>query len=258
MISSNPGASETMSNPYPQNSYTVPGSPGLINPGNQVQGGHVPFITTPGIMVANQQGQGNTQEINPAAAQGTRKFKEEAKALGAIQILIGIAHIGFGIILGLLSYSEIYQWGYASITFISFYPFWGGLCFIVSGSLSVSASKELSSCLLKGTLGMNIVSAIFAIPGVIMLLVDVLINGVPEQTYWALISGKGISSMLIILSLLVFCINCATAHFARRAITATRRPVVIVPAVYTVGLMAPGSSSAPPITDGYPAYSNNN
>lgn len=80
MISSNPGASETTPNPYPQNSYTVPGSPGLINP--QDPGGQVPFITTPGIMFANQQGQGNTQAINPAAAQGTKKFKEEAKALG--------------------------------------------------------------------------------------------------------------------------------------------------------------------------------
>lgn len=46
----------------------------------------------------------------------------------AIQILIGIIHIGFGIILGLLSYSETNQLGYASITFVSFYPFWGGLC----------------------------------------------------------------------------------------------------------------------------------
>lgn len=82
MISSNPGASETTPNPYPQNRYTAPGSPGLINLGNQVQRGQVPFITTPGIMFANQQGQGNTQAINPAAAQGTKKFKEEAKALG--------------------------------------------------------------------------------------------------------------------------------------------------------------------------------
>lgn len=86
MISSNPGASETTPNPYPQNSYTVPGSPGLINP--QDPGGQVPFITTPGIVAANQQGQGNTQAINPAAAQGTKKFKEEAKVLGVSHFFV--------------------------------------------------------------------------------------------------------------------------------------------------------------------------
>lgn len=45
-----------------------------------------------------------------------------------IQIVIGSMHIGFGIILGLLSYTTEQLWGFASLTFLSGYPFWGGIC----------------------------------------------------------------------------------------------------------------------------------
>ncbi|XP_062053377.1 membrane-spanning 4-domains subfamily A member 12 [Lepus europaeus] len=166
MMSSNPtsysGGSETIRTPYPLSSCTVPGSPqpqGLINLGNQAQGGQLPFITAPGILDTHQLGQGNMQVINSAIGKAAIKFKEEAKGLGAIQVMIGIMHIGFGIILGLLSYSTENYWDFASIAFLGGYPFWGGLC----------------------------------------------------------LSGKGISAMLMIFSLLEFCVTCTTAHFSSQS-----------------------------------------
>uniref|UniRef100_A0A2K6GM64 Membrane spanning 4-domains A12 n=1 Tax=Propithecus coquereli TaxID=379532 RepID=A0A2K6GM64_PROCO len=130
------------------------------------------------------------------------------------------------------------------------------LGFIVSGSLSVSATKEFSSCLIKSSLGMNIVSCIFALVGIILLLVDMCINSVIYQTYWTVVSGKGISAMLMIFSLLEFCIACATAHFAQQIISSTSRAILVIPAptVYANNPFPPESSSTPPRYDGYPPY----
>ncbi|KAK2499010.1 hypothetical protein MC885_000855, partial [Smutsia gigantea] len=220
MTSSNPttnvGIYETTLNPFPLSNSMAPGPqqpPGFINLGNQV----------PGAFTNYPQGQGNIQMANPATGIAITKLKEEAKILGGIQIMIGAMHIGFGIILGLMNivYREVL--GFASLTFISGYPFWGGISFIIAGALSISAAKQSFSSLIKSSLGLNIVGAIFAFIGIILLLVDVSINGDPRQDYWAVLSGKGISGILIIFSILEFCITCTTAHFANQATTNTNR-----------------------------------
>uniref|UniRef100_A0A8I5N7J7 Membrane spanning 4-domains A12 n=1 Tax=Papio anubis TaxID=9555 RepID=A0A8I5N7J7_PAPAN len=125
------------------------------------------------------------------------------------------------------------------------------LGFIISGSLSVSASKELSSCLVKGSLGMNIVSSIFAFIGVILLVVDMCINGIPNQDYSAVLSGQGISAMLMIFSLLEVCTACVTAYFANQANTTTNMPVLVIPNMYENNPVTPASSSAPPRCNNY-------
>ncbi|KAM5186068.1 LOW QUALITY PROTEIN: membrane-spanning 4-domains subfamily A member 12-like [Callospermophilus lateralis] len=249
-----PGARETTPNPYPSSSYGAPGSQQHLSPvipGNQVQGGQPYFVASPGIIPSNQLGQGNVQ-ISPATGTVPTNFKE-SKTLGGIQVVIGSMHIGFGIILGLLSYTTTEFLGFGSLTFLSGYPFWGGICFIISGSLSITTFKEFSPCLIKSSLGMNIVSSIFSLIGAILLLVDLCINGLISQAYWAVISGKGISAMLMIFSLLEFCITCATAHFTKQMVTNTSGSVLVIPAVYANNLTQE-SSSAPPRNDGYPAY----
>ncbi|KAL0627545.1 Membrane-spanning 4-domains subfamily A member 12, partial [Plecturocebus cupreus] len=128
------------------------------------------------------------------------------------------------------------------------------LGFIISGSLSILASKELSPLLLRGSLGMNIVSSIFAFVGVILLLVDMCINGGYYQDYWAVLSGKGISAMLMIFSLLEFFTACVTAYFAYQTITNTNVSVLDVPTVYANNPLTPESPSAPPRCNDYPAY----
>ncbi|XP_023071640.2 membrane-spanning 4-domains subfamily A member 12 isoform X2 [Piliocolobus tephrosceles] len=125
------------------------------------------------------------------------------------------------------------------------------LGFIISGSLTVSASKELSSCLVKGSVGMNIVSSIFAFLGVILLVVDTCIHGLYPADYWAILSGKGISGMLIIFSLLEVCTACATAYFANQANTTINMPVLVIPNMYENNPVTPASSSAPPRCNNY-------
>ncbi|XP_019511506.1 PREDICTED: membrane-spanning 4-domains subfamily A member 12-like [Hipposideros armiger] len=94
--------------------------------------------------------------------------------------------------------------------------------------IATSDFKEEAKTLgMKGSKGMNIVSAIFSFIGIILFLVDLSLNGHPNQDYWALIAGRGISAMLMIFSLVEFCITCTTAHFASQVITSTPGSVLV-------------------------------
>ncbi|XP_008147254.2 membrane-spanning 4-domains subfamily A member 8-like [Eptesicus fuscus] len=139
---------------------------------------------------------------------------KDGKVLGAIQILIGLVHIGLGSIMG-----TIIPGRYTAISFIGGYPFWAGIWFIISGSLSV-ASEQLprSSCLLNGSLGLNVISAICSMVGIMLFITELIIN--PRRYYypdyyfyWGIGPGVATSAVLFIFSLLEFCIASTSAHF---------------------------------------------
>ncbi|XP_055439371.1 membrane-spanning 4-domains subfamily A member 15 isoform X1 [Bubalus kerabau] len=91
----------------------------------------------------------------------------EPKALGTVQILIGLIHLGFGGVLLMV------RRGHVGMLFIEGgVPFWGGACFIISGSLSVAAEKNHTSCLVRSSLGTNILSTMAAFAGTAILLMD--------------------------------------------------------------------------------------
>lgn len=54
-------------------------------------------------------------------------FKMPVFFFQAIQIMIGLMHIGFGTILGFMYTIYGSVWGFASLALISGYPFWGGI-----------------------------------------------------------------------------------------------------------------------------------
>ncbi|KAI2560204.1 membrane spanning 4-domains A12, partial [Homo sapiens] len=174
MMSSKPTShaevNETIPNPYPPSSFMAPG-----------------FQQPLGSINLENQAQG-AQRAQPYGITSPGIFASSQPGQGNIQMInpsVGTA---------VMNFKEEAK----------------ALGFIISGSLSVSASKELSRCLVKGSLGMNIVSSILAFIGVILLLVDMCINGVAGQDYWAVLSGKGISATLMIFSLLEFFVACAT------------------------------------------------
>ncbi|XP_073868648.1 membrane-spanning 4-domains subfamily A member 8 isoform X4 [Macaca fascicularis] len=95
----------------PHNGY--PATPGIMSqvplyPNNQPQVHLVPG-NPPGLM----------SNVNRQPVQKTLK---EGKTLGAIQIIIGLAHIGLGSIMGTVLVGD-----YLSISFYGGFPFWGGL-----------------------------------------------------------------------------------------------------------------------------------
>ncbi|XP_004683457.1 PREDICTED: membrane-spanning 4-domains subfamily A member 12 [Condylura cristata] len=184
---------------------------------NQFQNGPQPFVIS-GIFTNGQPIQGNIQTVDPIVGTKSRSFTTEAKTLGAMQITIGLFHFGLGIVLGLLCINYLNVMTFWSLAFFTGYPFWGGLSFIITGALSVAAINQPNLCLIRGSLGMNIMSAIFVFFGVIFLLIDEGINGTYQQDFWAVLSGRGISALLAIFSVVEFIINCITVHLAKQAI----------------------------------------
>ncbi|XP_005699709.1 PREDICTED: membrane-spanning 4-domains subfamily A member 15 isoform X3 [Capra hircus] len=91
------------------------------------------------------------------------------------------------------------------------------LGFIISGSLSVAAEKNHTSCLVRISLGTNILSAMAAFAGTAILLMDF---GV---TNWDV--GRGYLAVLTIFTILEFFIAVIATHFGCQATRAQAHPV---------------------------------
>ncbi|XP_062973048.1 membrane-spanning 4-domains subfamily A member 15-like isoform X2 [Elgaria multicarinata webbii] len=145
-------------------------------------------------------------------------LKVETKTLGAIQIMIGLIHIGFGTLLHFVDDRMDF------LRFATFgqYPLWGGLLFIISGSLSVPVEKYLNVNLVKCSVGMNISM------------------------------DAGFSTLLLLFSTLEFCITVSGAHFGCQA-TCCSKEVGIALVPYTV---IGGSVNPAEGNPGLPAHHN--
>ncbi|XP_077193137.1 membrane-spanning 4-domains subfamily A member 4A-like isoform X1 [Paroedura picta] len=95
-------------------------------------------------------------QVPPSMSRPLKKFyRGEPMALGITQILIGIFEIAFGL-------AVYVAFGYYFEEMHIMAPFWAGSLYIISGSLSVAAAKKPKIPLVKGALGMNIVSSVAA------------------------------------------------------------------------------------------------
>ncbi|XP_017694433.1 PREDICTED: membrane-spanning 4-domains subfamily A member 12-like isoform X3 [Lepidothrix coronata] len=142
--------------------------------------------------------------------------KGKNRVMGTIQIMTGFLHIGFGIVLTTLTSL------YTSVFVIGEIPFLGGVSFIISGCLSIGAEKSPTECAVKGSQTMNVISAIFALLGIVAFIVDLNLNVLYHSSldyhgYLVLLAGNGISIVLLIFTVLEFCIAVATANFWCRA-----------------------------------------
>ncbi|XP_044537117.1 membrane-spanning 4-domains subfamily A member 12 [Gracilinanus agilis] len=211
---------------------------GPLNMAKQPSVGQYPQINS-------LQNQSTIHAANSVKATSDLRFKEFGKPLGAIQIVIGLMHLGLGIILSLLSVDiDVLYSGYATLSFKSGYPFWGAIGYICSGSFSILAASSPTPYLVKSTLGMNIASAICAIVGIILLLLDMTLNGrIINQNYWAKVSGQGISTMLVIFSLLELGINGKTSGFIMEMLMNKDLPVMVMLNTYAANSYIPDTST---------------
>ncbi|XP_058518964.1 membrane-spanning 4-domains subfamily A member 18 [Ochotona princeps] len=135
-----------------------------------------------------------------------KKFiNDEVRTLGAIQIFIGLIHIFVGV--------NPVLYDYLSVLGASGYLFWGGITFIVSGSLSICAEKDHSSCMVNGSIAVNIISAIFSLVGIFILITDLIVYPMMIQRYIMAISGG-----LLPFVLLEFILTCVVSHFGCQAV----------------------------------------
>ncbi|XP_036179316.1 membrane-spanning 4-domains subfamily A member 8-like [Myotis myotis] len=187
----------------------------------------------------------------PVPMQPAQRSLKEANVLGAIQILIGLIHIGLGIILGTMLPGT-----FVSVSFYGGYPFWGGILFIISGSLSV-ASEQLprSSCLLKGSMGLSIASAVCSVLGIMLFIADMVINSLyvhnSSHPCSEMVSGVATSAVLFIFILLGFCIACMSAHFGCKLVRYSHNNGTVV--FQTVYVTNPVANSEP--VNSPPSYS---
>ncbi|XP_049993888.1 membrane-spanning 4-domains subfamily A member 18 isoform X2 [Alexandromys fortis] len=131
---------------YPMGMAGVQAPPGVIQYSPEITSAQVlpgdtqnPLNTVPGPTQTSSYPQWNMSfmsfpEFNP------KKFiNEEVRTLGAIQILIGLFHIASA------ANPQLYR-AHTPLG-LSGYLVWGGLSFIISGSLSVCAEKSANSCM---------------------------------------------------------------------------------------------------------------
>ncbi|XP_067151465.1 membrane-spanning 4-domains subfamily A member 12-like [Apteryx mantelli] len=164
--------------------------------------------------------------------------KGKNRVMGTIQIMTGFMHIGFGIVLTTLTNV------YTSVFVIGEIPFLGGVSFIISGCLSIGAEKSPTECAVKGSQTMNVVSAIFALLGIVAFIVDLNLNGLYrsgfDYSYLIALAGNGISIVLLIFTVLEFCIAVATANFWCRATRLrSNEAMLIVPGTIRADLAVP-------------------
>ncbi|KAG8125470.1 putative Membrane-spanning 4-domains subfamily A member 12-like protein [Naja naja] len=145
-----------------------------------------------------------------------RFFNAEIKVLGAVQIMIGLIHFGLGAVAMCLAFG-----GYFAISVFGGYSFWGGILFISSGSLCISAAKNQNRSLVKCCVGMNITSAIITLFGILLYILELTTGDTFPLNYnsenWIKKVGICLSSVLFLFRVLEFSIAVSLAHFGCQA-----------------------------------------
>ncbi|XP_053354836.1 high affinity immunoglobulin epsilon receptor subunit beta-like [Clarias gariepinus] len=143
-------------------------------------------------------------------------LKREPKALGTVQIMIGVITILFGIVI------TVYPWNFSACSGV---VFWSSMFYISTGSLAVSGSNTLKTCVVKATLMMNILSIIIAGIAIIILYLDLTVGKFlyPCNDSPSLLTESrtnGITGVLLFFSALQFAISVAILIFTCEAICA--------------------------------------
>ncbi|XP_036793964.1 membrane-spanning 4-domains subfamily A member 4A isoform X1 [Oncorhynchus mykiss] len=190
------------------------------------------------------------------------------KALGTIQIMIGLIMLLTGIVNN--AGPQVDNIGVLSGIFV-----WGSIIYVVAGSLTVAADNKLNKCLVKGSLGMNVVATVTAVTGTILHSLDSAgiifyryycdYPGYPSydtpsyinyprsyvcQQYW--VRSQGISGVLAVFSMLEFIVSICVSSFACRAVCqccrSTPEQVFIIGNQIPVphGSMTPSNTPYPP------------
>ncbi|KAM3913841.1 membrane-spanning 4-domains subfamily A member 4D-like isoform 1-T1 [Leptodactylus fuscus] len=144
-------------------------------------------------------------------------LKGRPKALGTVMIIFAILEIGLGFALVFTAFT---------ITLPSGITFWGPIFYIIAGSLSIAACAKPNTCLVRGSLALNIISSIFTIVAIILNVVDLGIGncnygGSHNDKYCLyLLNGLyAVVSLLLIINVLIFCLSLSLSIFGCRSLS---------------------------------------
>ncbi|XP_036427238.1 membrane-spanning 4-domains subfamily A member 4A-like [Colossoma macropomum] len=162
-----------------------------------------------------------------------QKFlKGKPKLLGSVQITIGLLTLLLGILMNL---------SMPGFTVFGGIAFLGAFMYIITGSLAVSASKNLHRCVVTGALVMNVISTITAAITITLFSpVFVSDNGCSMSPDFVII-------LLVICSIIQFIISICVSAFACKATCSTGPSVNII--------VAPNQAGCPVYTsEQHPLY----
>uniref|UniRef100_UPI00398E9518 membrane-spanning 4-domains subfamily A member 8-like isoform X1 n=2 Tax=Pristiophorus japonicus TaxID=55135 RepID=UPI00398E9518 len=155
-------------------------------------------------------------------------LKGKFKALGITEIVTGIISIIIGTVQ--VSLDE----GYDAFSILSGAPWWNGVLFIIAGSLAVAVERSPTDCMIKGCLSMNIISAIFCLPAVIMYSINISMQPCcyyERPNYYDQSGTVPCLAILLVLALLNGAISIAISSFNCKAVTccnASPVPIIVV------------------------------
>nr|XP_012612475.1 membrane-spanning 4-domains subfamily A member 14 [Microcebus murinus] len=94
-------------------------------------------------------------------------LRGEPKVLGALQIMLGLIIIGFGMIFvfNFLVFSQEFP-----LVFLTGYPFWGALIYILTGYLT-GIDEKSTKIMGQGVTGMNVISSLVAVAGITLTII---------------------------------------------------------------------------------------
>ncbi|XP_073453242.1 membrane-spanning 4-domains subfamily A member 4D-like [Aquarana catesbeiana] len=131
-------------------------------------------------------------------------LKGKPFALGVVLICAGT----FNVIMGIGMIFSVYRF-----SLISGNPFWAAVAYIITGIMTLSAYSKISICRVRGSLAMNVVSALMSGVGIILACLDLVkmsfLRCREDNSYHCsiIVGGIVVHSLTLVNNLLILCVS---------------------------------------------------
>nr|XP_055173559.1 membrane-spanning 4-domains subfamily A member 14 [Nyctereutes procyonoides] len=162
-------------------------------------------------------------------------LKGEPKVLGALQILLASIIVGVGSIFAFnyINFSQRFP-----LVFLTGYPFWGALIYVITGYLT--GINDKAKCMGQGVTAMNVISSLVAVAGIILTIISYRYQHKYCQTpslEGICVIGRvlynGILSVLLIISIAELSIAVTIVSFRSKCWTNSNEIVFFLPSDVT-------------------------